>query len=216
MADGKMKQVIAVIGCGPGSQDLLTARATQVAVEADVLVGADRLLALFPESSARRVSVTADIEAALQMVAEAREAGERVAVLVSGDPGLFSLSARVVERFGAHACEVIPGVSSVQLAFARLGLAWSDALILSAHHELPAVDAPAISHANKIAVLGGRDDAMVWIADLVARMVGRVEIHVCENLSLPEEKVYAAAPSELADLSPAGRAVVVLVREGCE
>ncbi|KKK60603.1 hypothetical protein LCGC14_3022700, partial [marine sediment metagenome] len=62
-----------------------------------------------------------------------------VAVLVSGDPGLFSLSKSVLTRLGHDRCTVIPAVSSLQVAFAKTGLDWQDAKIISAHHKLPAV-----------------------------------------------------------------------------
>ena len=56
-------------------------------------------------------------------------------MLASGDPGFFgivrALRARKIEP------RVIPATSSVTLAFARLGLDWDDALVISAHGREP-------------------------------------------------------------------------------
>ena len=54
-------------------------------------------------------------------------------VLASGDPGLFGVLRLLRDRLPAEAVEVLPGVSSVALAFARAGLPWDDAVVVSAH-----------------------------------------------------------------------------------
>ena len=45
--------------------------------------------------------------------------GRRIAVLVTGDPGLASLASAVIEHFGFSFCRVLPGISSH-----RLGNEW--------------------------------------------------------------------------------------------
>ena len=74
-------------------------------------------------------------------------------MLVGGDPGLYSLAQRVVRRFGREQCEVVPAVSSVQVAFSRLGIDWADARILSAHGRTPDATAADLQRIDKIAVL---------------------------------------------------------------
>ena len=80
----------------------------------------------------------------------ARQPGP-VVVLASGDPGFFGIVRALRARGLAPA--VIPAVSSVALAFARLGLDWDDALILSAHGRDPGrALAAALAH-PKAAIL---------------------------------------------------------------
>ncbi|WAU80474.1 precorrin-6y C5,15-methyltransferase (decarboxylating) subunit CbiE [Streptomyces sp. Qhu-G9] len=57
----------------------------------------------------------------------------RVVVLASGDPGFFGIVRALAERFGAGRLDVRPAVSSVATAFARAGLTWDDAVVVSAH-----------------------------------------------------------------------------------
>src|SRR5512135_3183712 len=92
-------QSISIVGCGPGSLDYLTPAALKVIEQAEVLVGAKRLLDLFPSNSAERIVVHAHVRELLDQVAE-RADHKRIAVLVTGDPGLFSLAKQVIERFG--------------------------------------------------------------------------------------------------------------------
>ncbi len=127
-----------IVGCGPGSVRYVTDAAHEAAAGADVLVGGKRLLALFPDGSAERISVGANIGAVMEQIVARRAAGQRVVVLVGGDPGLHSLAQNVIRLVGRPCCEVVPAVSSVQVAFARLGMDWSDARILSAHGRIPA------------------------------------------------------------------------------
>src|SRR5205807_8316251 len=84
--------------------------------------------------------------------AVAAESGA-VCVLASGDPGFFGIVRPLAERFGPQALDVHPAPSSVALAFARLGLPWDDAVVVSAHGR-PLADAVAIARRlPKMAVL---------------------------------------------------------------
>jgi len=130
---------------------------------ADVLVGSERALELFPECTGRRVVMHGDSRSLLEAVA-ALDSRQRVAVLVTGDPGIASLGTLAIRRFGLAACRVVPGVSSAQVAFARLGLNWTGARILSAHHTRPDV---ACAGEKVLAVLAGGRESFGWIADVL-------------------------------------------------
>lgn len=60
-----------------------------------------------------------------------RHAGQAV-VLASGDPGFFGVL-RVLHEAGLEPVRVLPAVSSIAAAFARAGIPWDDALVVSAH-----------------------------------------------------------------------------------
>ncbi len=204
------RKPITIIGCGPGDAGYLSGRALAGAAHVDCLVGSKRLLEMFPENGVERITVGVDIEKALDEIATRCEK-RRVAVLVSGDPGISSLAGPVIKRFGRDRCEVIPGVSSVQIAFAKLGLDWIDAKIISAHDHNPDMDIEQLTQHTKIAVLGGRDESIAWIARL-AKQLGDRRIFACEQLSLPEEKVTELTPAELAAYKAPSMTVVLLIK----
>lgn len=207
-----MKTKITITGCGPGALDYLTPAARAAIEGAEVLVGAQRMLDLFPARNAERIVVKADIEAVLEQIA-ARASQKRVVALVTGDPGLCSLASPIVKRFGRAACEIIPGVSSVQVAFARLGLDWLDARIITAHDKTPDISATALAAEKKLAVLAGNDATQPWIASLATALTASHQVFVCENLTLPDERVREANPSQLQTMKLASRAIVLLLHK---
>jgi len=176
------------------------------------MVGSQRLLDLFPDAEAERVLVGTDINLALELIAEHCE-HKSVAVLVSGDPGLFSLAKRVLDRFGRKSCEVVPGVSSVQVAFARLGVDWADARIISAHKENPdQALLESLVNEDKLAIFAGRKEAVEWIAGLAGELREDRRIFVCQDLTLDDEQVSEVSAEELSGLEVGSRTVVLIIK----
>ncbi len=126
--------------------------------EATVLVGAPRHLAALPSGlPGRPVKLQGSLGDVLDGVEAGRDSGEKVCVVVSGDPGFFGLARLARARFGAGGVAVHPAPSSVALACARAGLAWDDAVVVSAHgRPLDAAVDAILAHA-KVAVLTSPD-----------------------------------------------------------
>jgi len=78
-----------------------------------------------------------------------------VAVLASGDPGFHGIVRALGARLGAGRLVVHPAPSSVALAFARLGLAWDDAVVASCHTGDAMGAAAEVAGASVAAVLCG-------------------------------------------------------------
>lgn len=206
--DGDNRIVIA--GCGPGAPDHMTPLAHSAVAGASVLAGAQRLLALFPDFRGVRVPVNADIENVLDMLAQYIAAHKRVVVLVTGDPGICSLAQPIVRRFGADRCRIIPGISAVQAAFARLVIEWTDAQIINAHAGVPGVSIEALAHERAVAVVGGNAKSWPWVLSLAERLEGTHTLHLCRNLTLPGEEVVEVTAAQLKN-GEAGAGLSVLV-----
>ncbi len=203
---------IIIAGCGPGTPDYLTYAAMKAIEGAEVLVGAQRLLELFPGHGAEKIVVGPDIEKVLEEI-DSHRGSERIVVLVTGDPGLCSLARPILKRFGHAACEVIPGISAVQVAFARIGMDWLDARIIDAHGENPQLQPETLANEGKIAVFAGRSDAIRWILDLVRTIGKGRRIYLCENLTLKDEKIRQVQPSELEKVDASSRTIVLIIKE---
>jgi precorrin-6y C5,15-methyltransferase (decarboxylating) CbiE subunit len=201
---------IAIVGCGPGGEECLTPEARRAIEEAEVLVGARRILEGLPRTTAERIVVGTDIAGALEALAP-RVGRQRIAVVVSGDPGACSLAQPVIRCFGREACRVIPGISAVQVAFARLGLDWFDATLLSAHEGVPSATAAALAGARKIAVLAGNPASLPWLRELGRALAASHAIVVCEELTLPGERVRRVGAEELAEMPLSPRTIVLFV-----
>ena len=185
-----------VLGCGPGAPELVTPQARRAAAQAQLLAGADRLLDLFPESTAERLKYDRGLAAFLQDLAP-HLGHKAVVVLVSGDPGLASLAGTLARRFPEVRFRRLPGLSSVQVAFAEAGLDWIDARILRAHSALPDWDPSWTGHSGPFALLAGAPGAASFAADL-ARRLGREHLWRCQRLGLAGQSVERLTPERLA------------------
>jgi len=202
--------MITIVGCGPGARQCLTLEALEAAASAEVLIGSPRLLDLFPEATGERIAVRgslAEVEAAVSV-----HANRRIAVLVTGDPGIASLSRLVLRRFGKEACRVIPGVSSVQTAFARLGADWTRARIVSAHGAVPEIPYSALEGETAIAILLGSPGAAHWSAGLAEHLGEGWVLFLAENLTLPCEAVRAITPEALRNVAGDALRIAILLR----
>jgi precorrin-6y C5,15-methyltransferase (decarboxylating) CbiE subunit len=203
---------ILIVGCGPGAPEYVTPAARDAARQADALLGAGRLLELFPECTCEKTPWQGSTEAMLAELGRLMAQGQRVAVLVSGDPGLFSLAQSVVRRFGASACEILPAISPVQVAFARVGLDWANARIISAHGRMPATALDELKQSDKVAILAGTADALAWAAEAASAQEETHAAVVCENLTLPGERIRHLRPQDIATCGASPLAIVLLIR----
>ena len=206
-----MKKII-IVGCGPEQNPTSRPRRGTPRQEADVLIVSRRLQELFPEIVAERIDSGTDVEGTIETMAARRDAGLQVVLLATGDPGIASLAQPVVRHFGRENCEVIPGISSVQVAFARLGVGWEDARIVSAHSRDPEEPAADLRDADKLAILGGREGSLRWAAHLIKEMDGR-RVFLCEELTLPDEKVREVRADELTEVPVSSRAIILVIKE---
>ncbi len=204
----KNEKYIFIVGCGPGSPEFLTLAALNAIENAQVIVGAQRLLDLVPDTAGERIAVDADINRVLREIEEHGKT-KTVAVLVTGDPGIFSLARPVIARFGRDRCCVIPGVSSLQEAFARLALDWHDAKIIDAHGS----DPQEFPDGDKIAVFAGRKESCAWAERLGKKLGPGYRTFLCEDLTLPGERVREISPDDLLKENPSSRSIIIFVRK---
>jgi precorrin-6Y C5,15-methyltransferase (decarboxylating) len=183
--------VITVIGLDGSA---LSARARERLAGATLVMGGRRHLRELPlPEGVPTVALRDDPADALRQVLEAD--GD-VVVLASGDPGFFGVLRLLREHAPADALEVLPGTSSVSLAFARAGLPWDDAVVVSAHgRDLRPAVAACRAH-PKVAVL---TSAGAGPAELGAALSG-VDRRLCvaERLGLDGERVRWMTPAEAA------------------
>ena len=146
--------------------------------------GQDGTAGMVPGSA--RVAELTRLDEALT---EIEAAGGPAVVLASGDPGFFGI-VRALRARGIRPT-VLPAVSSVALAFARLGLDWDDALVLSAHGRDPGpVTAAALAH-PKAAILTAPGEPAAELA--AALLAGGRRVYAAERLGTADERVAELA-----------------------
>ena len=200
--------MVTLIGLGCGDPNGMTAEARSALEEAELLIGAQRLLDMIPETGARRVPEYRP-EAILETLREDRD--RRACVAYSGDTGLFSGAGGLIpllEREGL-AFRVLPGISSVQLLAARLGLPWQHWRLCSAHGRDCDPVRELLRGQDVFFLTGGR----LGPAELCRRLsdagLGEYPAVVGERLSCPGERILRVEAVGNAAESPAGGAAHV-------
>ncbi|HEY1820638.1 MAG TPA: precorrin-6y C5,15-methyltransferase (decarboxylating) subunit CbiE [Trebonia sp.] len=158
---------------------------------AALVVGGRRQLAAAPPPPEAVVVELGPLDPALETLAG--HDGDAV-VLASGDPGFFGILRALRER--GLDCAVRPAVSSVALAFARAGLSWDDAQVVSAHGRDPRRAVNLCRAHPKVAVLTGPGCGP---AELGAALAGwQRRLVVAEHLGTPAERISRCTPEEAA------------------
>jgi precorrin-6Y C5,15-methyltransferase (decarboxylating) len=206
------KEKVHVVGIGENGLDGLTAAARQLVEEAEILIGEDHTLDLVPESHAERLVVGTSLDLGVEQIEASPE--KRIVVLASGDPLFYGVARYLCDRLGKQRFEVVPHVSSMQLAFARVKESWEEAFLTNlATHSLQSV-LEQIRTAEKV----GLFTSEAYPPSAVARALLEARIdyftgYVCENLSSPDERVTQGELSELAEQEFAPLNVMILIRK---
>ena len=128
-----------IIGIGSDGSAGLTLRARDLIASAEVLFGSEAILNLVPEASGQRIRIGTDLPEVVRML-EANLGKKRMVVLAGGDPLFYGIARYLCDRLGKDNFEVLPHVSSMQLAFARIKESWEDAYLTNlASHPLETV-----------------------------------------------------------------------------
>ncbi|WP_228001327.1 precorrin-6y C5,15-methyltransferase (decarboxylating) subunit CbiE [Nocardia australiensis] len=114
-----MTPLITVVGIGADGWDSLSADARQAVAGAEVVLGGHRHLAMLPPLDARLEPWPSPLREQLPALLR-RYDGDRIVALASGDPLLSGIASTLVSWLGAERVEVLPAVSSVALARARM------------------------------------------------------------------------------------------------
>lgn len=183
--------LITVVGTGTGG-------GAPVVADAELVVGAARHLAAAQLPSGVRQVALGAVGPALDVIEEYVAGGRRVTVLASGDPGHFGIVRALGARFGAAALRVTPSVGSVAAAFARVGLSWDDAVVVSAHgREARTAVNVCLAH-PKAAVLTGPGAGPAELGAALVRAGAERLLVVASGLGSAAESVLAVSPREAA------------------
>ncbi len=201
-----------VIGIGDDGLEAVPNSVRQIIDSAEVLLGTDRILAIVPKSKAERHVISSDLN---ELVKTLESAGnKKVAMLIYGDPMFYGLARYVMDRLGKERFVVVPHVSSMQLAFARVMESWEDAYLTDlAKHPLDAV-LEKIRTAQKVGLFTTDQTGPAAVAKaLLDRRIEYFTAYVCENLGARDERVTRGTLAEIAAQRFDSLNVMVLVRD---
>ncbi|WP_326565032.1 precorrin-6y C5,15-methyltransferase (decarboxylating) subunit CbiE [Amycolatopsis rhabdoformis] len=174
---------LTVVGIGADGWLGLAEKARNAVLEADVVLGSPRQLAMLPDGL-RTQAWPSPLLPALDDVLE-DHAGHRVCVLASGDPLLSGIATTLRDR--GHEIEVQPALSSVTLARARLAWSFEETEVITVVGRAIQRVARALAPKRRILVLGANAEDLREL--LRARGYGDSTLTSLENLGADDERV---------------------------
>jgi cobalt-precorrin-7 (C5)-methyltransferase len=206
-----MEHKIIVVGIGPGSPDYILPVANRMIAQAKVLVGSQRALTTFAPNHAASKVIDNNLEGVLTFITTALMDND-VVVMVSGDPGFYSFLATLKTKFTSERITVIPGISSMQLAFARISEIWQDAVLISMHGR-QAKDTDLNYHCDKkLGILTDYEQNPLYIAKVLIKHGWPLtaKVWLCVNLSYENEKIKHLTLGEIKDVDGFTHCVMVV------
>ncbi len=218
-----MKPQAYIIGVGPGGSDFLTERARDRIARSHAILGWDLDLVpvkgLLAGKEIYLQSVKNYRQVAFEVAARFRTAGARVAILRIGDPCVSSGLRGLLDLFKDYEIEIVPGISSVQIAASLARINLDEAVVITFHES---GDIEARMRFMRDALLRGRHLLMLSGEELRPDAAARYLIEqgideslpvlVGERLTLPDENIVRTTLSGLREIELHWLTVVAVIQ----
>jgi len=200
-----MENKIYIIGIGPGSSEYLTKKAVDTVKTSDYTVGSTRAIDLFDDVNNKIAFNVKDLLDKLEKGVDLAIEGNTVSILSTGDPGFSGVLNTVLrianeKNFPEEKIEVIPGISSLQLAAARNHIQWDNANVMTFHGRENIEDILKVINNDKTTIAlpskKVRDMAQFLLDNGVDE---HREVVVCERLSYDDEKIVRSTLKDIAN-----------------
>lgn len=206
---------VCLVGTGPGSTELLTVQGRRALANCQLIAGAGRIVQNLSEFGKPMLSEYQPDK--IQAFLGEHPGYRNVCVALSGDTGFYSGAKKLSEAFKKSPdteVVILPGISSVNYFFARIGESWEDAKLLSLHGR----DADLVREVQKnrrVFLLSGGEGTLRDVCrHLMTAGLADVTLTIGENLSLPGERIERGTPEKLKDRGLESLAVVLIENPG--
>ena len=201
----RMTGKIYIVGIGPGSSEYLTKKAIDTVKSSDYTVGSTRAIELFDDVKNTIAFNVKELVGTLEKGVDLAIKGNVVSILSTGDPGFSGVLNTVLrisdeKGFKKENIEVIPGISSLQLAAAKCHIQWDNANVMTFHgRENIEEILPVINNGKVTIALPSRKvkDMAQFLLDNGVEASRKVV--VCERLSYPDEKIVESTLKDIAN-----------------
>lgn len=185
--------LVSLVAMGPGSEAYMTAKAISVIREADLIIGAGRLLetaGAYIREDSKVINCYKNDEILNKHLR--LNAFKKAVLLYSGDLGLSSGAKGMLKKLRAegYLAEAVSGVSSAIYMLNSIGISWEEALIISAHGRKTDIDdlTRQIEQHQYTALLPYDNDQ---ILQLLKKLKGEWQISFGSHLTLENERINA-------------------------
>ena len=193
------RKKVTLLGIGMGSIDNMTIEGRKACENADVIIGAKRMLESLtqfhkPYFDSYRPE---DIKEFIDSHVEYRN----FVVALSGDIGFYSGAAKLIETLDDYELELLPGISTVVYLCSKLKMTWQDVKFISNHGRYENLIGAVKTNQKVFSLLGGQDCVGSLCQKLIHYGLNDVVIYLGEQLSYENEKITKGSPSQLMNQS---------------
>lgn len=202
-----MKVIVA--GAGPGAPELYTGQMKVAVQSADLVLTAERLFE--PLSALTDKVRILGVMDTVAYINENRDKNETVCVAASGDTGFYSIAATIARKADPQVeIEFLCGIGSLSYFASRIKMGYENMKLVSLHGKEKTV-IPFVCYNEKVFTLTGGTVKAHHIAESLYKAgLTEVNLHVGENLSLPEERIVSGKPEEVMKMTFSDLSVVVV------
>jgi precorrin-6Y C5,15-methyltransferase (decarboxylating) len=207
-----MAEKVHIVGIGDDGFEGLTAAARHRIADADLVIGNEQTLSKIPPKAARQVETGMDFDDTVRYLAEHPD--QQIVILATGDPLFYGTARYLCDRLGKERFEVVPHVSSMQLAFARVKESWDEAYLTNLANQPLERAVERVRTAEKVGLFTTEEIPPAAVARaLLDRQIDYFLAYVCENLGSPDERVTQSELAEVAEHDFAPLNVMILIRK---
>ncbi|WP_250645519.1 precorrin-6y C5,15-methyltransferase (decarboxylating) subunit CbiE [Salidesulfovibrio onnuriiensis] len=211
------KEPVHILGMQPGSLDM-SGESRALLEGAALVAGGRRLLDACPAEwcpAADRLVIASPMDAVVETLASVAQGGRRVVVLADGDPLFYGIGNLLARELGRENIRVHPSLSTLQLAAARLGVAWERTAFVSLHGRSDYTPLySALVRADTIAVFTDQDNGPAEVARaMLQRGADGFTMTVLEDLGTDREQVRQLGLQETWGMEFSPLNIVFLERE---
>ena len=205
---GRREVLLVGIGMGPGD---MTVRAAEKVRQADLLIGARRMLDAV-DTSGRDVLAEYRSDAIVDYIDSYPEYG-RIAVLLSGDIGFYSGAKGLLSRIdrAKYDVDTEAGISSAVYLCSKMGETWQDAYLTSAHGRDSNIVGLVNTHPKVFTLLSGEDTVHAMCRQLFDYGLNDVSVTIGQDFGYPTERIFTGTPSECLDTEFGDLCVALIV-----
>ena len=212
-------RTVTLTGIGMGACEGMTIEAEHAIREADLLIGAERMLRIADDLNDHALRCTSYLADEIVSCIAAHEECCRTVILLSGDIGFYSGARKLLDRLDdmeqVHV-HVICGISSVVYLCGKLHTAWEDVRLVSLHGRKGNIVSAVARYPKVFALVGKQETFAALCRELTEYGLGDVHVSVGSRLSYPDEKIQSGSASEMEPVQTGDLCAVLIENEAAD
>ncbi len=203
-----------IIGMGDDGPKGLSQTALGIIEKADLLFGGERHLSFFPDFGREKIAIKSNLKEVADLI-KRNLGAKKMVVLASGDPNFYGIAKYLMNKLGKEAFEILPAISSMQLAFARAKESWEDAILVSVHGRPIEAIIEQVRSSPKIGIFTDDEHTPGEIAQVLMEYgLKGYQVFVCEDLGGEDERVTETLLEKLPEMKFPPLNVLILKKIG--